>query len=162
MRRALRCALLAAAVGGAVATAATVRAVESTEAQARALEERLRAPCCRSQLLDAHESEVTRELRREIRTRLSAGETSTVLEADFVRRYGADIVAVPRDRDPRNPLSLTLFALLALTATWLVVRGLRWVRNGRSASVRTAPTESARESDALDAKLDAELRALDP
>jgi cytochrome c-type biogenesis protein CcmH len=136
-----------------------VHALEPAEAQARALEERLHAPCCRGQLLDAHESEVTRALRSEIRTRLRAGETATALEAEFVRRYGASIVAVPRDADPRDPLSLALTGVLALSALWLVVLGVRWVRRTRAAPDRDAPAAPDHVYDELDARLDAELDA---
>src|SRR5262245_56016537 len=67
---------------------------------ASALEGRIIAPCCWTQTIDVHGSEISSELRREIRRRLKAGESADVIQEDFVKRYGARVLAVP----PGNPL----------------------------------------------------------
>jgi cytochrome c-type biogenesis protein CcmH len=157
--RALGWALALAALSGSASGSALAQ--HPPEAEARALEERLRAPCCRGQMLVAHESDATHALRQEIRARLTAGEAPPALEADFVRRFGASIVAVPRDRDPRGGLSLALAAGLALSATWLSLRALRWVRRNRVASEQLAPGAAQGASGQFEAALDAELRAWD-
>jgi cytochrome c-type biogenesis protein CcmH len=130
------------------------------EVDARALEERLHAPCCRQQLLEGHDSEIARELRREIRRRLGQGESAAALEIDLVARYGESIVAVPLEGDPRAVLSLVLLAGLSVTAAALVALGSRWVR--RASLSTTAPSTSAvaRSDDALDARLEAELQSV--
>jgi cytochrome c-type biogenesis protein CcmH len=139
-----------------VAAQPQTRASQSShvEYSARALEERLRAPCCRGQLLSAHESDATHALRKELRARLARGESSQSVEDLLVRRYGSSIVAVPRDRDPRGGISLVLVVLLASTSAWLALRARRWVRAARCA----APVRASHGDDALDARLDAELR----
>src|ERR1051325_4864412 len=76
---------------------------------ASALEGRIIAPCCWTQTIDIHGSEVSNDLRREIRKRLKAGETSEAIEASLVQRYGPRILAVP----PGSPLK-TVATLLAL------------------------------------------------
>jgi cytochrome c-type biogenesis protein CcmH len=142
--------------------ASAVSAQSRVESDARALEERLHAPCCRGQMLDAHESEITRTLRREIRTRLESGQAAASIEGDLVSRYGASIVAVPLDRDPRAGLSFFLAIALALTAGTLTLFGMRWVRMTRASTAGAAAPIGDPQSDALDARIDEELRRLDP
>jgi cytochrome c-type biogenesis protein CcmH len=127
---------------------------------AYALEQRLHAPCCRHLLLDAHESETASVMRREIRDRMRAGETTAAIEADFVQRYGASIVAIPANRDPRGGLSAVIAITLMLAAAGIVVLGVIWVRRTKRSSTSAAATSQA-PSDELDAQLDDELRRLD-
>lgn len=53
---------------------------------ARAIQARLRAPCCWVQTLDVHESELATNLRAEIHARLQRGEKSRTIEDDLVAR----------------------------------------------------------------------------
>src|SRR5689334_14788388 len=64
---------------------------------AAALEGRIMAPCCWTQTIDIHGSEISTELRQEIRRRLRAGETTDAIQASLVERYGPRILAVPAD-----------------------------------------------------------------
>jgi cytochrome c-type biogenesis protein CcmH len=144
-------------VGAPARTSATPAQVES---QARALEARLHAPCCRALMLEGHESELTRELRTEIRTRFLHGETALAIESDLRKRYGDAIVAVPSDSDPRPGLSAALAVLLAGSAMLLVLLGRRWMRRPNvvgAAGVVTQPPD-AQLRDELDARIDRELR----
>jgi cytochrome c-type biogenesis protein CcmH len=144
-------------VGAQAGTTPTAARVES---QARALEGRLHAPCCRSLMLEGHESDLTRELRKEIRTRLLHGETALAIEGDLRKRYGDAIVAVPSDGDPRPALSAAQAALLAGSAMLLVLLGRRWMRRPKlvgAADVGTQPP-NAQLRDELDARIDRELR----
>ena len=67
-------------------------------ARARALEERLHAPCCRGQMMSGHESPTVQALRAELSARFGRGEAADLIEADLAARYGASIVAIPRDQ----------------------------------------------------------------
>jgi len=126
---------------------------------ASALEGRIMAPCCWTQTIDIHGSELANDLRREIRKRLKSGETSDVIEASLVGRYGPRILAVP----PGSPLK-TIATLLALgmggagAAAFVMLK--RW--RERALVPATGPTPDTGKNDAqLDARLDAELDALD-
>jgi cytochrome c-type biogenesis protein CcmH len=130
---------------------------------ANRLEGRIRAPCCWNQTIDIHGSEVAQALRREIRTRLRAGETADTIEASIVARYGERVLAVP----PGSPLKKVAVALALL----LVAAGLgagrlvmRWRRDALRAPESPTPSQAAGKDaagrDALDERLDAELRAL--
>jgi cytochrome c-type biogenesis protein CcmH len=117
------------------------------------------APCCWTQTIDIHGSEIANDLRREIRKRLKGGESADAIEASLVNRYGAKILAVP----PGSPLK-TLATLLALgmggagAAAFVMLR--RW--RERTPVPAGGPPLGKREGDAqLEARLDAELRALD-
>jgi cytochrome c-type biogenesis protein CcmH len=125
---------------------------------AAALEGRIMAPCCWMQTIDIHGSEIASELRMEIRKRLRAGETADAIQASLVQRYGPRILAVP----PGSPLKsvATLLALgLAGAGAGALVMLKRW--RGRALSP-AGPTPKKLGDDAqLDARLDAELRALD-
>jgi cytochrome c-type biogenesis protein CcmH len=126
---------------------------------ASALEGRIIAPCCWTQTIDIHGSELANDLRREIRKRLKSGETSDAIEASLVDRYGPRILAVP----PGSPLK-TVATLLALgmgaagAAAFVMLK--RW--RGRALVPATGPVPEKGKNDAqLDARLDAELDALD-
>lgn len=128
---------------------------------ASALEGRIRAPCCWNQTLDIHGSEVSNELRREIRKRLRAGEASDAIEASLVERYGSRILATP----PGSPLK-NVAAALAIAMIGAGVLGFRMLKRWRKpaekgAKPAAASAERAPGDAQLDARLDAELRALD-
>jgi cytochrome c-type biogenesis protein CcmH len=139
---------------------------DDVEATAHALEQRLRAPCCWNQTLDVHSSEVSQELRGEIRTRLRRGETPEEIEADMVSRYGERILAVP----PDNPLGT--FALVALLLAFgagaaVVFMGMRWRKRGGGGDgpskggdggKGSGSDKKEKDQDEWDARLDAELK----
>lgn len=127
-----------------------------------ALAGRLLAPCCWSQTLDVHNSEPALDLRREIRTRLGRGESAAAIEADIVDRYGERIRAVPED-SPLGAVAAGMLTLVGIAGIAVLFLGLLWRR--RSAARRdggqadaAAPEPRSPERDALDARLDAELR----
>lgn len=119
------------------------------------LEGRLLAPCCwdsSRQTLDIHGSPIANELRREIRTRLKAGESPDTIEADLVRRFSPKILAVP----PGSPLPRLGPLLVAGLAVGLVVAG-RTVSRWRKRGIEQASTGAKAAPDEWDRKLDAEL-----
>lgn len=129
--------------------------------EARALEQRLHAPCCRQQMLEGHESDTARALRAELRERFARGESPQAVERSLIERYGPNIIAVPADRDPRGALSWALGLLLTCSAAGLFMLARRW----RDASqrepepARPPNPNSDPESEAeLDTRLEAELR----
>jgi cytochrome c-type biogenesis protein CcmH len=132
---------------------------------AEALEGRIIAPCCWTQTIDIHGSEISTELRREIRQRLKAGESQETITADLVNRYGERILAVP----PGNPLKdvgvlLSLaFGLAGIGAGAML---LRWRK--RSQAERAAELDKdgepkkkrSKKRDRYDDEIDAELEKL--
>lgn len=147
-------------VSRSAASPQTAEAVESDaalESMARATEERLRAPCCWTQTLDVHDSELSRELHREIVTRLRAGESPAQIEEVLVARFGERIRAVPQG-SPLSSVALSVMALIVLALAGLFVVARRW-RDGR----RLAPQEPEADSGPCiyDERLAQELSRLD-
>jgi len=148
------------AVSRSAASPYTARAAASEallESTARATEGRLRAPCCWTQTLDVHDSELSRELHREIVTRLRGGESSTQIEHALVARFGERILAGPHG-SPLASLAFSVMALIALAGAGLFVVARHW----RDAPVVTLVEDEADGSPALyDDRLMRELRELD-
>jgi cytochrome c-type biogenesis protein CcmH len=124
---------------------------------ASAIEGRLMAPCCWTQTIDIHDSEISLSMRHEIRRRLRNGESPEAIQASFVQRYGPKILAV----QPNSPLKgvfigLSLVIGGAGVASVLMIG--RWRKRSASAAPETKPSEAR---DQWDDKLDAELRELD-
>ncbi|MFM2421045.1 MAG: hypothetical protein RL385_5768 [Pseudomonadota bacterium] len=128
--------------------------------RARWLAGRLIAPCCWTQTLDVHDSELSTSLRVEIATRLSQGESGEAIEDDLAQRYGEKIRAVPAGADPRMDIVAGVGLLMLLSVGGLVLLGRRLV--ARSKLDQAAPTEAGPvlPRDAYDAELDAELLRL--
>lgn len=124
------------------------------------LEGRLIAPCCWTQTLDIHDSPIAAELRHEIRHRLHAGEASIAIEDDLAQRYGANIRAVPRGRDPRTTLPFVLSIAMALSVFALVWVGRKWLRKSGPTTEDKATERAGQTPEGLeyDARLDAELK----
>lgn len=128
--------------------------------QASELEQRLLAPCCWTQTLDIHDSELVSSLRKEIRSRLGRGEAPAAIEDDFVRRFGERVRAVPKGRDPRTTVP-TVVGLLMLSTIAALFR-MVWRAHTRASVQRAEPRdEEAAEIDAYDKQLAEELARVD-
>ncbi|CAN5704447.1 hypothetical protein BH11MYX4_BH11MYX4_20710 [soil metagenome] len=125
---------------------------------AKGFESRLYAPCCYGGTLDIHESELARDLRKEIETRIASGEPVDSIQADFVSRYGDKVLAARSDA-PVQVAGIALLGLSALMAAGLAVLLRRWTRKGPATAPEVSPGPAVR--DELDARLDAELAELE-
>ena len=117
----------------------------------KSVETRLLAPCCWNGTLDVHESDLARDLRREIRARLRGGESVDAVEASMIERYGERVRATPANEHVGLLLGAGVLgvAFMALVLLRRSVAGLRPVVAGASA------VSSAR--DEWDERLDDEL-----
>lgn len=117
------------------------------------------APCCWTQTIDIHDSPVSLSMRREIRRRLRNGESSEVIQASFVQRYGAKIMAVQESSQLKN-----VFIALSVVMGGAGVAAAMMIGRWRKQS---APKDGAKKDelqptrDQWDEKLDAELKELD-
>ncbi|MFO0676560.1 MAG: cytochrome c-type biogenesis protein CcmH [Polyangiaceae bacterium] len=143
----------------AIVPAASARA--SPPANATALEARLYAPCCYGGTLDAHDSELARNLRGEIEARIARGEAPEAIQADFVARFGEKVVASKTDF-PMKAMGLGVLGLMSMVgagAAW------RMGRTRRSATQASPPELAVGNGDdslaSLESRLDAELEDLD-
>jgi cytochrome c-type biogenesis protein CcmH len=143
---------------GARAQSMTASALSSAAPGEAIVEGRLLAPCCYKQTLDVHESPMATELRLEVRTRLAAGELPEAIEDDFVARYGEQVRAVPKGRDPRGSMFLVAIGVLVAAGIGLGLLVRRWRRTPLEAP-RAVVVSGPR--DAFDERIDADLRELD-
>lgn len=137
----------------------TTTAFAASPPSAKAFESRLYAPCCYGGTLDTHDSDLARDLRREIEQRLERGEASVSIQDDLVSRYGEKMLAA-RSEKPIEFMTLALGAGLvaAAIASWFGLR--RLIVRGRSLQpAGTTPALSA--ADVYDSRLDDALAELD-
>ena len=127
---------------------------------AAALEGKILAPCCWNQTIDIHGSEISSELRREIRTRLRAGEPADAIQASLVERYGPKILATAPD-SALPKIALSLLVVIGSVGVAGIFMLKRWRRAGVPAKSRSKDKRDEASNERLDARLDAELRALD-
>jgi cytochrome c-type biogenesis protein CcmH len=126
---------------------------------ASAIEGRLMAPCCWTQTIDIHDSEISLSMRHEIRRRLRNGETAEAIQASFVERYGPKIMAVQSNSQLKNVfIGLSVVMGGAGVAAAMMIG--RW-RKQSPASPGVKLNESPAVPDKWDEKLDAELKQLD-
>jgi cytochrome c-type biogenesis protein CcmH len=105
---------------GASAQPASVRATT--------LQARLFAPCCYSQTLEVHESELAGKLRAEVGRRIGRGESDLAIENDLVERYGERMRALPREHASRWYIPLIAGIALSMTLILAGCFALRWRR----------------------------------
>ena len=125
---------------------------------ASAIEGRLMAPCCWTQTIDIHGSEISLSMRREIRRRLRNGESADAIQASFVERYGPRILAV----QPNSPLKGVFIGLSVVMGGAGIASALmigRWRK--RSNPSDSPETKRPEARDQWDDKLDRELHDLD-
>ena len=124
----------------------------------KSVEARVLAPCCWNQTLDVHESDLARELRREIRARLRAGETVDGIEASFVERYGERVRAAPADERVGALLGVGVLAM-AVVAGLVLRRSFASMGAGAGTGARVgAGPVVTTTRDEWDERLDEELQ----
>ena len=116
-------ALLAGLGHGSVVAAAETSPGLGLSREAHALSRELMSPYCPGRTLADCPSPDAAAVRREIRTRLAAGETSDQVRAGLEHRFGDAVVGVPR-----TPLGWILPGLGLLLGIWMLRRA--WSRIG--------------------------------
>jgi cytochrome c-type biogenesis protein CcmH len=152
--------LCSAGVGSAQTSAQASDIVENVPGAER-LEGRLLAPCCWAQTLDIHGSEIANSLRREIRTRLKAGEQPEVIEQSLVARYGERMRAVP-DRVPLDMMGSLGWLGAAVSAGFLAFVLWQWRKRSivGQASSSSGSAEQHGSVLATDERLESEMRRI--
>jgi cytochrome c-type biogenesis protein CcmH len=132
------------------------------EQEARAIDELLVAPCCFSQQVSIHRSAAADEVKRDVRSRLAAGETRRQILDAYVSQYGKRILAEP----PAVGFDLMLYVtpfLMLVASSWAVTIAVRRFSHSRLAASGGSLDDaaSAMANPELEARLDDELRDLD-
>ncbi|HTV14390.1 MAG TPA: cytochrome c-type biogenesis protein CcmH [Acidobacteriaceae bacterium] len=86
--------------------------------QIRKIEGKLMAPCCYTQTIDVHESEIARQMRGEVTAMVLSGKSEAQILDFYKSEYGESILAVPDGAAGTLvfaiPAYATVFAILAL------------------------------------------------
>lgn len=123
----------------------------------REIEDTLIAPCCWNQPISQHYSEVSEQMRREVRAMVAAGQTKRDILDHFVARYGERILATPRARGINALAYLLPWAALIAGGGYLFL-----LLRKRRRSAPAAPTAPPLPADArFDAVIEQELKELD-
>lgn len=99
---------------------------ETIEERSMKLHEQLMAPCCWSQTLNNHHSEIAGTMRRDIKHMLEEGKTDREILDHFIAQYGKRILSQP----PAEGFNLTayvlpvIFLMLGGWVTWFILK--RW------------------------------------
>jgi cytochrome c-type biogenesis protein CcmH len=129
----------------------------------RQLTSRLMAPCCWTQTIDIHDSQIAASMRAEVRVRLRRGDSIDAIQADMVARFGPRIIAISQPGVLSATTILVAFAAIAMVGV-LAVSLRRQGRKQAPQAAKTGPsstttTEAARDS--IDQQIDDELRDLE-
>jgi cytochrome c-type biogenesis protein CcmH len=143
MRSALIALMLAGAVCSAAATeAANLAADPVLEARVMKVAEELRCLVCQNETIAASHADLAVDLRKQIRNKLSQGETEQQILDFMVERYGDFVLYRPALKATTVLLWVGPFALL-LIAAYTLARAIRG-RQGRAAPLAPADADRAR------------------
>ena len=101
--------------------------------KAREIEDNLIAPCCWTQPVSEHYSEVAEKIRKEVREMVAAGRGRDEILDYFVAQYGERILAAPRAKG-FNRLVYILPWLALILGAWLLIILLKKLRTPGAAS----------------------------
>lgn len=97
------------------------------EKQALALMDNIRCVVCQGQPVSGSNADLAGDMRRIIRERIAAGETSEQVRTWLVSKYGAWVSFKPPLEPRTAPLWLVPLLALAI-GLWLLMRRLKWDR----------------------------------
>ena len=96
--------------------------------KAREIEDSLIAPCCWSQPVSQHYSEIAEKIRKEVRAMVAAGKSRDEILDYYVSEYGERILAAPRPKGFNILAYILPWAALILGA-WLLIVLLKRLRS---------------------------------
>jgi cytochrome c-type biogenesis protein CcmH len=100
---------------------ATLGADKKQSDQVREIEDSLIAPCCWSQPVSQHYSEVAEQIRNEVQAMVASGKTRDEILDYYVAKYGERILATPRARGFNSLVYILPWAALIAGAWFLVM-----------------------------------------
>jgi len=89
----------------------------------RNIETRLMAPCCYTQMIDVHESEIAQQMRSEVTEMVMEGKSEPEILTYYKTEYGESILAVPDGRTGTVAFAIPIIVLP--TAALLLFAGIR-------------------------------------
>ena len=132
---------------------------EQASVKVRAIEDSLIAPCCWSQPVSQHDSEIAQKIRNEVSAMVADGKSRDEILDFFVARYGERILVTPRATGFNTLVYILPWAALPLGA-WVLILLLKKLR-----SPAPAPAPAPRASSLPDSRyasvIEKEMREMD-
>jgi len=125
-------------------------------AQIQKVEKRLLAPCCYTQSIAEHGSDIAVQMRGEVAEMVASGESESEIVEHYRGIYGDRILIVPDGMTGRILFSLPV-AIAALACLVLFVCFRKMLRSGRQERIRDVSQEYPLLSNALKKKIEREL-----
>ncbi len=126
--------------------------------EVRAIEDQLIAPCCWSQPVSEHDSEVAQQIRTEVASMVASGKSRDEILNVFVARYGERILATPRAKGFNTLVYLLPWAALPI-GLWILFLLLKKLKSPAPAPAAPAPLPGPESR--YDDIIEKELRELD-
>ena len=89
--------------------------------KAREIEDNLIAPCCWSQPVSQHDSEIAQQIREEVSSMVAAGKSRDEILDYYVSKYGERILVTPRVKGFNTLAYVLPWAALPIGAWFLIV-----------------------------------------
>ena len=96
--------------------------------EVRAIEDQLIAPCCWSQPVSEHDSEIAQQIRNEVTGMVAAGKSRDEILNLYVAKYGERILATPRAKGFNTLVYLLPWAALPI-GLWILFLLLKKLRS---------------------------------
>ena len=125
-------------------------------AQIQKVEKRLLAPCCYTQSIAEHGSDIAVQMRGEIAEMVASGESESEIVEHYRTIYGDRILIVPDGMTGRILFSLPV-AIAALACIVLFLCFRKMLRSGRLERTRAVSQSRPVLSDALKEKIEREI-----
>jgi len=124
---------------------------------AREIEDMLVAPCCWSQPVSQHDSEISQQIRTEVQGLLASGKSRDEIIDIYVKRYGERILVVPRAKGFNVLAYILPWIALPLGAGILILL----LKRLRSPAPASAPVPQPLPDSRYDAVIEKEMRELE-
>jgi len=127
--------------------------------EVRAIEDQLIAPCCWSQPVSEHDSEIAQQIRTEVTSMVAAGKGRDEILDFYVAKYGERVLATPRAKGFNTLVYLLPWAALPI-GLWILFLLLKKLRSPATVpAVASAPL--AGPDSRYDAVIEKELKEFD-
>ncbi len=122
-----------------------------TSVKVREIEDQLIAPCCWSQPVSQHDSEIAQQIRNEVSAMVAAGKGRDEILDTYVARYGERILVTPRAKGFNTLVYILPWAALPIGA-WALVLLLKKLRSPAPAPA-PAPLPDSRYSSVIEKEM---------
>jgi cytochrome c-type biogenesis protein CcmH len=122
--------------------------------QVREIEDSLIAPCCWSQPVSQHYSEVAEQIRNEVQAMVASGKSRDEILDYYVAKYGERILATPRPGGFNSLVYILPWAALIVGA-WVLAMLLKKLRRpGPAAEPAALPLADARYESVIEKEIE--------